>query len=178
MSSKFNKKVRHRATALAAAALAFCAFTTTVTTSAHASTTEGYVDGWDNYHDDWADEGILSTTQHSHSGATGLWQFVLWRDGYLSEADVDCAFGPKTQAATKAWQTRFLGASQADGVVGPKTFGAASQRIESTDDGASLRYGGIYIARRTEQGSGRYFFRTDYTNGFVEAYYDSAANCP
>ncbi|MFF3863983.1 peptidoglycan-binding protein [Streptomyces sp. NPDC002209] len=174
MSSTITKKTRYRATALAAAALAFCAFATT-TTSANAATAQGYVNGFDDYKDDWADEGLLSTTQHSYSGATGLWQLVLWKDGYLSEADVDCKFGPKTQAATKAWQTRFLGASQADGVVGPKTFGAASQRIHSTDNGWSITYGWKYIGRHVT--TGKYFFDTAYTNGFVEADYNSAANC-
>ncbi|WP_328673247.1 peptidoglycan-binding domain-containing protein [Streptomyces sp. NBC_00328] len=172
--NNISRKTRYRVTALAAAALAFGVVAGPATT-AQAATAQGFVNGWDNFTDDWADEGILSTTQHANSGATGLWQLVLWQDGYLSESDVDCKFGPKTQAATKKWQAHYLRASEADGVVGNKTFGEASQHIGSTDNGFSLQYGSIYIGRNVN--NGEYFFHTDYTNGFVDASYTSAANC-
>ncbi|MEU5808833.1 peptidoglycan-binding protein [Streptomyces sp. NPDC047718] len=175
MGKSSIRKPRHL-TALAAAALAFGVLAGTGT-SAQAATAQGYVNGWDWEDDDWADEGLVSTTQHSNSGAAGLWQFVLWADGYLTEADVDCKFGPKTEAATKKWQARFLGASQADGVVGNKTFGAASQRLGRTawSGNATMTYGSKTLGRSLTDGS--YFFQTNYTNGFVVANYNSAANC-
>ncbi|MFG2944183.1 peptidoglycan-binding domain-containing protein [Streptomyces adustus] len=172
--NNISRKTRYRVTALAVAALAFGVVAGPAAT-AQAATAQGYVDGWDYYKDDWADEGLLSTTQHANSGATGLWQLVLWQDGYLSESDVDCQFGPRTQAATKKWQAHYLGAAEADGVVGNKTFGEAGRHIWSTDDGFSLRYGNVYIGRNVNNGG--YFFQTGYTNGFVQASYTSAANC-
>ncbi|WP_405827662.1 peptidoglycan-binding protein [Streptomyces sp. NBC_00105] len=60
---------------------------------------------------------------------TGVWQAILQNDGFLAEPDIDCKFDQQTQAATKAWQTKYLGTSQADGVVDPKTFGKASSRL-------------------------------------------------
>ncbi|MFJ8628483.1 peptidoglycan-binding protein [Kitasatospora sp. NPDC093550] len=175
MDNKVTRTARHGARAFAAAALAVGALATS-TVGAHASTSVGFVDtSWGNYDNDWADEGLISTTQHSHSGAAGLWQLVLWQDGFLSEADVDCQFGPRTQAATKAWQAKYLGASQADGIVGPKTFGEASSHLNSTDNGFSIQYGWKYLGR--DRNTGRYFFDTGYTHGFVNADYNSATNC-
>ncbi|CAN3979906.1 peptidoglycan-binding domain-containing protein [Kitasatospora purpeofusca] len=175
MSKTITRTVRTSARVFAAAGLAVAALATG-TTGAHASTSVGYVNtGWGDYRTDWADEGLISTTQHSRSGAAGLWQTVLWLDGYLAESDVDCQFGPKTQAATKAWQARYLGASEADGVVGPKTFGRASQNLMSTDNGFSIQYRSKYLGR--DKYTGRYFFDTAYTRGFVNADYNSSTNC-
>ncbi len=175
MSNTIKRTVRTGARVFAAAGLAVAALATG-TTGAHASTSVGYVDSnWGSSWDDWADEGLISTTQHSYSGAAGLWQTVLWLDGFLSEADVDCKFGPKTQAATKAWQTRYLGASQADGVVGPRTFGRASENLNSVDNNFSIQYRWKYLGR--DKNTGRFFFDTSYTRGFVNADYNSAANC-
>ncbi|MFD5557225.1 peptidoglycan-binding protein [Streptomyces sp. NPDC127068] len=174
MNKNIRRKTSRRVTALAAAALAF-GIAAGPATTAQAATAHGAVEGWGSHKDDWADEGLLSTTKHAHSGATGLWQLVLWQDGYLAESDVDCKFGPKTQAATKRWQRDRLGAAEADGVVGNKTFGEASKNIWTTDNGFSIRYGYIYIGRHVT--SGEYFFHTSYTAGFVKASYTSAANC-
>jgi len=129
------------------------------------------------YRYDHDDEGVLSTTQHAHSGATGLWQWVLWADGYLSESDVDCQFGAKTEAATKKWQTHFLGASQADGIVRNKTFDRASHyhALDLGGWGYGWDYSDGNLGRNVNDG--RYSFRTKYTNRFVTAYYNSAANC-
>ncbi|MEU6063602.1 MULTISPECIES: peptidoglycan-binding domain-containing protein [Streptomyces] len=178
MGKNITKKTRYRATALAAAGLALGVLTATAPT-ASAATAQGFVNGWGDVSDDWSDEGLLSTTQHANSGATGLWQLVLWKDGYLSESDVDCKFGPKTKAATQAWQTHYLGSSEADGVVGSKTFGEASKHLSSTDNGFSVAYvgrnGDKYLSRNVN--NGEYAFNTDYTNGFVEASYSSSTNC-
>ncbi|MFC5661790.1 peptidoglycan-binding protein [Kitasatospora misakiensis] len=175
MSKTITRTVRNSARAFAAAGLAVAALATGAT-GAQASTSAGFVNtSWGDYRTDWADEGLISTTQHANSGAAGLWQLVLWQDGFLSEADVDCQFGPRTQAATKAWQSRYLGASEADGVVGPKTFGRASQNLMSTDNGFSIQYHSEFLGRETS--TGRYFFSTSYTRGFVKADYNSATNC-
>ncbi|MBO1331396.1 peptidoglycan-binding protein [Streptomyces sp. VRA16 Mangrove soil] len=167
----FKKKT---GTLLAAAALAAGVLGVT-TTTAQATTANGYVDGSGPIHDDWSDEGMLSVTQHPRSGATGLWQMVLWQDGYLTEADVDCKFGARTQEATKRWQADHLGASEADGVVGPKTFGKASQNLDYGSSG-SILYKKQYLGR--EPGSNRYFFSTDYSHGFIFADYNSMTGCP
>lgn len=65
----------------------------------------------------------LTGTRVLQSGSSGndvrAWQAILRLDGFSSSVDVDGAFGPKTVAATKAWQSqRGLGA---DGKVGPGT---------------------------------------------------------
>lgn len=71
----------------------------------------GYVAGSGVRTDDWGDEGEISTNSYRNSGATGLWQWVLYADGAIEsnggafdQADIDCDFGPNTVAATKSWQ--------------------------------------------------------------------------
>ncbi|MFE9648465.1 peptidoglycan-binding protein [Streptomyces sp. NPDC006365] len=88
--------------------------------------------------DDWGDEGPLSTTRNSHNSVVGLWQWVLWADGYLPESGVDCHFGSQTRAATMKWQDdRGL---DDDGIVGPATFGRADNNLYW--DEIEIRYNG------------------------------------
>jgi peptidoglycan hydrolase-like protein with peptidoglycan-binding domain len=56
------------------------------------------------------------------------WQMVLNRDGY--PVAMDGKFGPATEAATKAWQTKRHLTS--DGIVGPNTRAAISARPEQS----------------------------------------------
>jgi hypothetical protein len=92
----------------------------------YASTSSGYISGAGVFYDDLNDEGTLSTTQHSRSGAVWLWQSILRADGY--SVSHDCQFGSGTAAATKSWQAaRGL---TADGVVGPNTFTEAGKNWE------------------------------------------------
>lgn len=56
------------------------------------------------------------------------WQMVLNRDGYATA--MDGKFGPATEAATKAWQTKH--GLKSDGVVGPATRAAISERPEQS----------------------------------------------
>jgi len=93
-------------------ALAAITITLALTAPAQANTSQGYISGSGTYTDDWGDEGNLSTSSHSWSGAVGLWQWVLYMDGakinsttYFSEGDIDCHFGPDTKAATEYWQS-------------------------------------------------------------------------
>jgi hypothetical protein len=84
--------------------------------------------------DDWGDEGTISRYSHAYSGATGMWQAVLWADGAIEQdgttfdsGDIDCQFGPNTQAATRNWQSRH--GVGVDGEVGPQTFGRADNNL-------------------------------------------------
>ncbi|MFM9589499.1 peptidoglycan-binding domain-containing protein [Streptomyces scabiei] len=95
--------------------------------SAQASVAQGRIYGSGVITNDWEDEGPLSTTSNSHNSVVGLWQAVLWADGYLAKADIDCRFGTDTRAATKKWQNDHN--LDDDGIVGPRTFGAADDHL-------------------------------------------------
>jgi peptidoglycan hydrolase-like protein with peptidoglycan-binding domain len=92
---------------------------------------------------DHSHSSTMSSASHRQSIATGLWQAVLYADGYLSQSGVDCDFGPNTTSATRAWQgAHSVGV---DGSVGPQTLGRADDklRISSTQNGvATLIYDG------------------------------------
>ncbi|MFI6874958.1 peptidoglycan-binding protein [Streptomyces sp. NPDC050400] len=132
--------------ALAAAALAMSA------SPASAKISDGYVRGYDAYAGDWADEGPISTTERSVSNAVCLWQTILWAnhateiDGtYFDLGDVDGHFGANTKRATQQLQAKWGLADswgEADGRVGPNTFGKADDRLVkgggSTDPGKVL----------------------------------------
>ncbi|MFE9657091.1 peptidoglycan-binding protein [Micromonospora sp. NPDC006431] len=138
---------------------------------AAASASAGYISGVDAVTDDWGDEGTLSTTSYANSSAAGLWQQVLVADGLMSNLDVDCSFGPKTEAATKTWQSR--NGLTADGRVGPLTFGKADNRL--TDQGGGYVYyhgsNGVSAFKRI---NGQYWtlFYNSYDTWSV-AYYNS-----
>jgi peptidoglycan hydrolase-like protein with peptidoglycan-binding domain len=118
---------------------------------ADASVSQGFISGTGTITDDWGDEGILSRTTFPNSNATGLWQEVLQADGFLTESQVDCRFGPTTEAATKSWQRAHgLGA---DGKVGSATFGNADNRLHQASNPSQVFYRGT----RTDI----FFFRTN-----------------
>ncbi|GIG67018.1 peptidoglycan-binding domain-containing protein [Phytomonospora endophytica] len=107
--------------------------------------------------DDWKDEGVVDRNTRAYSAATGLWQAVLWADGAIErdgtrydESDIDCEFGPNTQAATRNWQS-VTGGLAVDGSAGPLTWGRADDNLSLEvifDDGAWLvRYYGRYAGR-------------------------------
>jgi hypothetical protein len=59
--------------------------------------------------DDFVDEADLSSYgTYWDSNYAGMLQLFLWADGYLTQAQVDCKFGPITQNALKAWQAHEL----------------------------------------------------------------------
>jgi hypothetical protein len=85
--------------------------------------------------DDWADEGEVAQNNHALSGATGLWQAVLWADGAIEQdgtrfdaGDIDCQFGPNTAAATRNWQA-VRGGLTVDGRAGRNTWTAAGGQL-------------------------------------------------
>ncbi|MEU7924387.1 peptidoglycan-binding domain-containing protein [Micromonospora sp. NPDC049107] len=139
----------------------------------NASVSQGYIKGIDSINDDWGDEGVLSTTSHSYSLATGLWQQVLKGEGLYS-GSVDCAFGPMTKSATEAFQSRYH--LPIDGAAGPQTMGRA-------DDFLKLGTTDTYIDYDRGINGGAWFRRIDstyhlYLNGaWRPASYSSTAGC-
>ena len=97
---------------------------------ASASVSSGVVGGANGITDDWGDEGPLSESSHAVSGATYLWQWILYADGAnesngtnFDQSDIDGDFGPNTDTATRNWQRSH--GLDVDGIVGNHTFGAA-----------------------------------------------------
>ncbi|MFI5673090.1 peptidoglycan-binding domain-containing protein [Streptomyces cellulosae] len=136
-----------------------------------------YVYGADGFGDDWGDEGVLSTSMNTYSNATCLWQEILWADGYLSVSDIDGAFGAKTKAATKAWQTKKK-LPDVDGVAGKDTFGRADDNLrkwdEDSDGTLTLYYDGVYYQPTfVRQANGTYgFYMYDGTEDYRLAGYN------
>lgn len=120
---------------------------------------------------DWFGEGELSRTRYARSNATGLWQAILWADqakklngSTFTVNDIDCEFGPNTEAATKDWQ-RQRGLT-ADGRVGSNTFTKASANLVSGPVSGSGRY--IYYLGK-DGGTVLRFYRYDGSNSFSYA---------
>ncbi|MBP2047575.1 hypothetical protein J2Z21_000497 [Streptomyces griseochromogenes] len=61
------------------------------------------------------------------SDLVGLWQSVLWADGYSTRSGITCTYDEATADATRVWQSNHH--LSADGIVGSVTWGAAAQRI-------------------------------------------------
>lgn len=84
-------------------------------------------------HDDVLVVGGLSAAEQLAVGSTrrsdlvGLWQSMLWADGYSARSGVTCAYDEATADATRTWQSNHH--LSADGIVGPATWGAAAHRI-------------------------------------------------
>jgi hypothetical protein len=151
-------------------------------TPASASQAQGFVGGASTVTDDWGDEGTMSQTKNIHSGATGLWQTVLWADGAKKSngaaftlGDIDNDFGPNTAAATRNWQSRH--GLTVDGIVGPKTFGAADGHLQVVDgpftgpDELLIHYVGsvdTYVLARL---NGVYYYNAINDDGLVRANY-------
>lgn len=110
---------------------------------ASASVSSGVVGGENGITDDLGDEGPLSESSHSFSGATYLWQWILYADGAnesngtnFDQSDIDGDFGPNTDTATRSWQ-RSHGLDD-DGIVGNHTFGNADGRLQVLDVAGDL----------------------------------------
>jgi peptidoglycan hydrolase-like protein with peptidoglycan-binding domain len=128
-----------RAAAIAVAFVAALAGLGVAASPVQASVRTGVVDGLGPVFDDWNDEGNVSRFSHSSSGATGLWQLVLWADGAVELDgttfdfdDIDCQFGPNTERATRNWQSRHGVGS--DGIAGPMTWGRAGRNLLAITD--------------------------------------------
>ncbi|MGW6441518.1 peptidoglycan-binding domain-containing protein [Lentzea sp. NPDC055074] len=130
------------------------AVTLTVGLPAQASVSQGYISGGGTVTDDWGDEGELSRSTFPNSSATGIWQKVLYADGYLTVNDIDCRFGQNTESATRRWQAaRSLGD---DGRVGTLTFGRADNQLRATGDPEIFRYDGTSRDEYFLRVNGRY----------------------
>jgi peptidoglycan hydrolase-like protein with peptidoglycan-binding domain len=77
--------------------------------------------------DDWQAAPRLEERHTPPSDLVGLWQGILWADGYLPRTSVTCSYDATTVAATRVWQSNHR--LSADGIVGPATYGAASRRL-------------------------------------------------
>ena len=69
----------------------------------------------------------LGVGRTPRSDLVGLWQSVLWADGYSARSGVTCTYDEATVEATRVWQSNHH--LSADGIVGPATWGAAAERI-------------------------------------------------
>lgn len=87
----------------------------------------GYLRGSGPLADDWRTAGPLEEGRTSPSDLAGMWQSVLWADGYLSQPHVTCRYDSATAVATRVWQSNHQ--LLADGIVGPATFAAAGERL-------------------------------------------------
>ncbi|MEU9481845.1 peptidoglycan-binding protein [Streptomyces sp. NPDC048191] len=72
----------------------------------------------------------LAVGRTRRSDVIGLWQSMLWADGYLARSGVTCTYDEATAGATRVWQSNHH--LSADGIVGTATWGAAEQRIAAT----------------------------------------------
>lgn len=164
--------------AITLASVAVVVATIGLAAPAQASIGEGMVKGSDVPTDDWGDEGMISRYSRAYSGATGMWQAVLWADGAIEQdgttfdaGDIDCEFGPNTQAATRNWQSR--NGVGVDGEVGPQTFGKADNKLVLTTwyggDQFAVEYrGSLHTFRMVRNGT------TGVTPGYEYGYWTSS----
>jgi peptidoglycan hydrolase-like protein with peptidoglycan-binding domain len=148
---------------------------------ASAKQSQGFVGGAGVVTDDWGDEGTMSQTRNIHSGATGLWQTVLYADGAKKSdgkafglSDIDGDFGPNTAAATRNWQSRH--GVGVDGVVGPQTFGAADGHLRvagtfNNPDELLVQYVGSVHSYPLGRLNGVYYYTPPSDDGLVRANY-------
>lgn len=116
----------------------------TATSAERSSAGGGYVDGYGyQLSDDLNDEPTLQWGSR-RSNWVGMWQAILWADGFLPYSGIDCTFGPKTHEATKQWQENFV--LKGDGIVGPKTRAVAGGRLVQISIPARVRYYGSHNA--------------------------------
>ncbi|MET8180428.1 peptidoglycan-binding protein [Streptomyces sp. NPDC005336] len=85
-----------------------------------------YVTGSGALADDWQNQRWLRAGVPP-SDLVGLWQSVLWADGYLPKSAITCAYDTETGEATRKWQGNHD--LSADGIVGPASFGFAGRRL-------------------------------------------------
>lgn len=145
----------HARTKVAAVVISALAAGLLTAAPSSASVAQGYVVGAGDINDDWGDEGPLSLVVNNHSNVVGMWQGVLYADGYLANSARDCRFGPATESATKKWQKDH--GLVGDGIVGPLTFGKADDNLYW--DGDLIKYDGSArdLGKMRRDSQGRYY---------------------
>lgn len=98
-----------------------------LTTGASRPTTSDRLRGSGTPADDWRDAPRLEASHTRSSDLVGLWQAILWADGYLPRTRVTCVYDAPTVTATRVWQSNHH--VDADGIVGAATYGAAGRRL-------------------------------------------------
>ncbi|MBL1110171.1 hypothetical protein JK361_37410 [Streptomyces sp. 5-8] len=71
--------------------------------------------------------GLLESGRTARSDVVGLWQAILWADGYMARRQISCTYDGPTAVTTRAWQSNHH--LSADGIVGPATWGTAAARL-------------------------------------------------
>ncbi|MFF2964662.1 peptidoglycan-binding protein [Streptomyces sp. NPDC057963] len=71
----------------------------------------------------------LAVGRTPRSDLIGLWQGMLWADGYSAPSGVTCTYDEATAGATRVWQSNHH--LSPDGIVGPATWSAAEERVAS-----------------------------------------------
>ncbi|ROT31915.1 peptidoglycan-binding protein [Micromonospora sp. HM5-17] len=167
--------MRNRTVRVFALATALVVGGTALSAPAVAAPSHGYVQGAGAVNDDWGDEGEFSRSAYSIGWAVGLWQTVLYADGYLEMGDIDCQFGPNTEKATMRWQLDH--GVGVDGRAGPQTLSRADNKLEYVNSTWVRYHGNRYdvILLRHESNNGRYSF-TNRDGNIVPANYNGA-NC-
>lgn len=130
---------------------------------AHASAAQQVIAGGGDVTDDFGDEATLSRYgQYRHSNAVALWQWILKIEGLYSGA-IDCDFGPATQSATVAFQTRYQLSSK-DGIVGLQTWTRADNNLHNEGFTESSDYESVFYLT-PDKSRGGYLHRAA-GNGF------------
>ncbi len=156
--SERTKRARLAAGTICALAAATLVLSASPASASNSYNGRAYVYGADGWHDDWYDEGILSTSSNTSSNATCLWQKILWADGLISSSAIDGVFGSGTKTATETWQAQRH--QPVDGIVGKDTFKFASYNAADADSNGSVDHynGANYVINMTRDSSGRYNF--------------------
>ncbi len=115
---------------------------------------------------DWGDNVTMGVeTGQSLGNVVGVWQSVLWSDGFLSNCGVDGGFGWNTYYATESWQHSATPERDGtylwpDGVVGGATWAVADNRLYAS--GSVVKRSGrvagrvLYFQRGGGTGDGKY----------------------
>ncbi|MET8290341.1 hypothetical protein ACGFWD_33385 [Streptomyces sp. NPDC048448] len=86
-----------------------------------------YVTGFGALADDWQGQRRLEEGRVAPSDLVGLWQSVLWADGYVPRSGITCRYDTTSSDATRIWQGNHD--LSPDGIVGPASYGFVGHRL-------------------------------------------------